>query len=49
VDAGGVRVIYYWASRAQTVYMLYAYAKAEQGVTPTQTRELGRIVREEFE
>jgi hypothetical protein len=30
-------------------YMVYAYAKAEQGdLTAAQTRELGRVVREEF-
>jgi hypothetical protein len=29
--------------------MLYAYTKAEQGdLTATQTRELSRVVREEF-
>ena len=46
---GGLRVMYYWASHEQTFYMLYGYTKADQGdLTPTQTRELGRIVREEF-
>ena len=29
--------------------MLYAYAKNEQGdLTPTQARQLGRLIREEF-
>jgi hypothetical protein len=29
--------------------LLYAYTKAEQGdLTPAQTRQLGRLVREEF-
>ena len=42
-------MIYYWASHEQAFCMVYAYTKAEQGdVTPTQTRELSRVVREEF-
>ena len=46
---GGLRVIYYWAPREQAFYMVYAYTKAEQGdLTPTQTRQLTLVVREEF-
>lgn len=46
---GGLRVIYYWAPTEQAFYMLYAYTKAEQGdLTARQTRELSRVVREEF-
>ena len=46
---GGLRVIYYWAPNEQAFYMVYACTKAEQGdLTPAQTRELGRVVREEF-
>lgn len=46
---GGLRVIYYWAPRDQVFYMVYAYTKAEQGdLTPAQTRQLARLVREEF-
>ena len=46
---GGLRVIYYWAPHDQAFYMLYVYTKSEQGdLTPTQIRQLGRIVREEF-
>jgi hypothetical protein len=46
---GGLRVIYYWAPDEATFYMLYAYTKSEQGdLTAAQTRQLGRIVREEF-
>jgi hypothetical protein len=42
-------VIYYWAPRERTFYMIYAYTKAEQGdLTATQTRALARLVREEF-
>ena len=46
---GGLRVIYYWAPRDQAFYMVYGYTKSEQGdLTPAQTRQLGRLVREEF-
>jgi hypothetical protein len=46
---GGLRVIYYWAPGDQVFYLLYAYTKSEQGdLTPEQTRQLGRLVREEF-
>ena len=46
---GGLRVIYVWAPRDQIFYMLYAYTKSEQGdLTAAQTRQLGRLVREEF-
>ena len=46
---GGVRVIYYWATGEDVCYMLYAYAKNEQGdLTRGQIRALARLVREEF-
>ncbi|MBI3399864.1 MAG: type II toxin-antitoxin system RelE/ParE family toxin [Acidobacteria bacterium] len=46
---GGLRVIYYWAPKERAFYMLYAYAKNEQGdLTPAQARVLGQLVREEF-
>ena len=46
---GGLRVIYYWAPGDQAFYMVYAYTKSEQGdLTGAQTRQLGRVVREEF-
>ena len=46
---GGLRVIYYWAPGDEAFYMVYAYSKSEQGdLTPTQTRMLSRLVREEF-
>lgn len=46
---GGLRVIYYWAPGEQAFYMLYAYTKSEQGdLTAAQTRQLSRVVREEF-
>ena len=46
---GGLRVIYYWVPKDQVCYMLYVYAKNEQGdLTAAQTRLLARLVREEF-
>lgn len=46
---GGVRVIYYWAPAPATIYLLYLYAKNEQGdLTPGQAKALARLVREEF-
>ncbi len=46
---GGVRVIYYWAPNETAFYMLFAYAKNEQGdLTPAQAKALGRLIREEF-
>ena len=46
---GGLRVIYYWAPGEQAFYMVYAYTKTEQGdLTPTQSRQLSLLVREEF-
>ena len=46
---GGVRVIYYWAPGDTLFYMLYIYAKNDQGdLTARQTRELAKAVREEF-
>lgn len=47
--SGGFRVIYYWAPADTTFYMLYVYAKSDQGdLTPDQARLLGQFVREEF-
>jgi hypothetical protein len=46
---GGIRVIYYWAARETTCYMLYAYSKNEQGdLTRKQAQLLGVLIREEF-
>ena len=45
----GLRVIYYWVPGDQVFYMLYAYTKSAQGdLTPAQTRQLSRVVLEEF-
>lgn len=46
---GGLRLVYYWAPQERAFYMLYVYAKNEQGdLTPAQVKTLRRIVREEF-
>ena len=46
---GGIRVIYYWSPAESVFYMLYLYAKNEQGdLTSEQVRVLARVVREEF-
>jgi hypothetical protein len=46
---GGVRLIYYWEPATQTFYMLYLYAKNEQGdLTIAQLKTLAKLVREEF-
>jgi hypothetical protein len=46
---GGLRIIDYWSAGDRAFYMLYAYAKNEQGdLTPTQARALGQLVRKEF-
>ena len=46
---GGLRVIYYWARREETFYMLYAYGKNQQGdLSATQLRTWSRFVREEL-
>jgi len=47
---GGLRVIYFWDKASSTCYMLFLYRKNEQGdLTATQTRDLARLVREEFQ
>jgi hypothetical protein len=46
---GGLRLIYYWEPTNQTFYMLYLYAKNEQGdLTATQLKTLATLVRDEF-
>ena len=46
---GGLRVIYYWASKENALFMLYAYSKSDQAdLTSPQARVLAQIVREEF-
>ena len=46
---GGLRLIYYWDPASHTFFMLYLYAKNEQGdLTAAQVKILARLVREEF-
>jgi hypothetical protein len=46
---GGLQLIYYWDPASHTFYMLYLYAKNEQGdLTADQVKTLARLVREEF-
>ena len=46
---GGVRVIYYWATRDAVVLLLLMYGKNEQDdLTPAQKKVLTALVREEF-
>ncbi len=46
---GGVRVIYYWATNLDQIFMLYAYAKNESDdLTKDQLSALREIVASEF-
>jgi hypothetical protein len=45
----GIRVIYYWYTAGDLIYMLLAYSKDERDdLSATQKRELVRLVKEEF-
>ena len=47
--SGGLRVIYYWITADEQIYMLYAYPKSKQeNMTPTQIRLLKSVVEEEL-
>ncbi len=47
---GGARVIYYWWTRQQRCYLVYAYAKNEQSdLTRDQLQQLARIMKEEIQ
>lgn len=42
---GGIRVIYYWSTPDDQLWMLYAYAKAErEDLTRQQVKQLAEIV-----
>ena len=46
---GGLRIIYYSDVASETLYMLFAYSKNQQGdLTHDQIRTIARLVREEF-
>lgn len=45
---GGARVIYYWWTRHDRCYLVYAYAKnAQSDLTPAQVKVLTQIMRDE--
>jgi hypothetical protein len=47
---GGSRLIYYWATNLDQIYMLFAYAKNErENLTKEQLKTLQKIVVQEFE
>ncbi|HEX7184494.1 MAG TPA: type II toxin-antitoxin system RelE/ParE family toxin [Thermoanaerobaculia bacterium] len=46
---GGLRVIYYWDSAEEIIYLLFLYPKNRQeNLTPDQLRLLRRIVQEDL-
>lgn len=46
---GGVRIIYYWATRDGVILMLLAYPKSEEDdLTSEQKKALAALVKEEF-
>jgi len=47
---GGLRVIYYWITAEDSIYMLFLYEKtAKSDLTPAQVKVLRGLVREELE
>ena len=47
--SGGLRLIYYWDKKTETIYMLYVYPKNRQeNLTAKQCKVLSSLVREEF-
>ena len=47
---GGIRLIYYWITDENTIFMLLLYDKSTQvDLTPAQARMLRQVVREELE
>jgi len=44
---GGLRIIYYWDTPSDTIYMLLVYKKNEQeDLTPDQLKILSRLIKE---
>lgn len=44
---GGLRIIYYWVTADETIFMLLAYPKSRQDdLTPVQVRTLRKVVEE---
>lgn len=47
---GGIRVIYYWFVSQNTLLLLFAYFKSEQGeLTQGQLKQLKRVVKGEYQ
>jgi len=47
---GGIRVIYYWWTGKEQIYLLYAYQKNTQtDLTQDQIRQLGKLVEQELD
>ncbi len=47
---GGIRLIYYWITAENTIFMLLLYDRSTQvDLTPAQARMLRQVVREELE
>lgn len=47
---GSVRVIYYWLTKDEQIFMLYAYKKnAQENLSKDQLKMLKRIVEEELQ
>ncbi len=45
--SGGIRVLYYWRTKADQIYLLFLFAKGEQSdLTPEQVRELAKYLKE---
>lgn len=46
---GGVRIIYYWVTRSETVLMLYIYPKSKkEDLTSKELKILRKIIEEEY-
>ena len=47
--SGGLRIIYYWITADEQIYMLYAYPKSKQeNMSPAQIKLLKSVVEEEL-
>lgn len=48
--SGGIRVIYYWFLSRDTIFLLYAYPKAEQDdLSAEQLRQIKKVVEKEYQ
>jgi len=46
---GGVRVIYYWLTKDEQIFMVHAYSKSKtENLTKDQLKQLAAIVQEEL-